>query len=43
MEQILKEIDENPEVIKTAPHTLPATRLDDVKAAKQLDIAYKPV
>jgi len=27
---------------KEAPHTLPVRRLDDVKAARQLDLKYKP-
>jgi glycine dehydrogenase subunit 2 len=27
---------------KTAPHTMPVRRLDDVKAARQLDIRYQP-
>jgi glycine dehydrogenase subunit 2 len=27
---------------KEAPHTMPVRRLDDVKAARQLDIRYKP-
>lgn len=40
MAQILKEVEENPEVVKNAPHTLPVGRLDDVKAAKDLDIAF---
>jgi len=28
--------------LKGAPYTLPVRRLDDVRAAKQLDIAYRP-
>ena len=27
---------------KDAPHTMPVRRLDDVKAARQLDLAYRP-
>jgi glycine dehydrogenase subunit 2 len=27
---------------KDAPHTMPVRRLDDVKAARQLDIRYRP-
>jgi glycine dehydrogenase subunit 2 len=34
IEKIISEIHENPELVKTAPHTLPVTRLDEVRAAK---------
>jgi glycine dehydrogenase subunit 2 len=27
---------------KEAPYTMPVRRLDDVKAARQLDLTYKP-
>ncbi len=27
---------------KEAPYTMPVRRLDDVKAARQLDLAFKP-
>lgn len=40
MAEILKEVESAPETIKSAPHTLPVTRLDDVKATKDLDVAY---
>ena len=33
---------ENPQTMKDAPVTLPVRRLDDVKAARELDIAWKP-
>ena len=33
---------ENPQAMKDAPVTLPVRRLDDVKAARELDIAWKP-
>ena len=32
----------NPEWMKGAPYTTPVRRLDDVKAAKELDLAYMP-
>ena len=32
---------QNPELVKTAPHTLPVKRLDDVLAAKQLDLVWQ--
>jgi glycine dehydrogenase subunit 2 len=39
---ILKEAEEEPEHVKAAPHTMPVRRLDDVRAAKQLDLTWKP-
>jgi glycine dehydrogenase subunit 2 len=33
---------ENPQAMKDAPVTLPVRRLDDVKAARELDIAWNP-
>ena len=41
LEKILLEAKENPELLKRAPMTLPVTRLDDVKAVKQLDVAFQ--
>ncbi|MCW5589754.1 MAG: aminomethyl-transferring glycine dehydrogenase subunit GcvPB [Legionellales bacterium] len=38
---IRQEIQENPQLVKTAPHTLPVKRLDDVKAARDLDLVWK--
>ena len=32
----------DPQLLKGAPHTLPVRRLDDVRAARQLDLAWKP-
>lgn len=37
---ILKEAKTQPELLKQAPHTLPVRRLDEVKAAKELDLVY---
>ncbi len=37
---IRREAEETPEIAKNAPYTLPAKRLDDVRAAKELDLAY---
>ncbi|NBC47725.1 MAG: aminotransferase class V-fold PLP-dependent enzyme [Gammaproteobacteria bacterium] len=42
MTQIRKEAEETPEKVKGAPYTLPLRRLDDVRAARQLDVAWKP-
>ena len=38
MASILKEMHDEPDTIKQAPHTMPVTRLDDVKAARELDL-----
>lgn len=40
MEEIVEEAKTNPDKIKTAPHTLAVGRLDDVYAAKILDVKY---
>ncbi|MGQ9659500.1 MAG: aminomethyl-transferring glycine dehydrogenase subunit GcvPB [Thermochromatium sp.] len=39
---IRREAQENPELVKGAPHTLPVRRLDEVRAARQLDLAWTP-
>jgi glycine dehydrogenase subunit 2 len=41
MVSILSEAEETPEMVKSAPHTLPCRRLDDVRAVKELDIVWK--
>lgn len=41
MLEILKEAENDPGIVKTAPHTLPVRRLDDVKAAKELDLVWE--
>ena len=38
--QIAKEAESDPEKVKKAPHATPVGRLDEVKAARDLDIAY---
>ena len=40
MADLLKLSRENPQAMKDAPLTMPVRRLDDVKAAKQLDISW---
>lgn len=35
MRQVAKEATENPELVKSAPHNTPISRVDDLKAAKQ--------
>jgi glycine dehydrogenase subunit 2 len=41
MVQILEEARNTPELVQGAPYTLPVRRLDDVKAARELDLAYR--
>ena len=40
MIKIRLEAEQNPEQVTTAPHTLPVRRLDDVKAARELDLVW---
>jgi glycine dehydrogenase subunit 2 len=42
MAQIQAEAEQEPERVTSAPHTMPVRRLDDVRAAKQLDLTWKP-
>jgi glycine dehydrogenase subunit 2 len=37
---IAKEAKENPEMLKSAPHTTPVKRLDDVLAARKPDVCW---
>ena len=41
MKAIDAEARDNPDIVRQAPHDLPVKRLDDVKAAKQLDLVWK--
>ncbi len=41
MKEILVEIQEQPDMVKNAPHTMPLRKLDDVKAARELDLVWK--
>lgn len=41
MAAILKEAETDPEQLKSAPHSLPVRRLDEVRAARHPDLAYK--
>jgi glycine cleavage system P protein (glycine dehydrogenase) subunit 2 len=43
MAQIQTEAEQEPERVTSAPHTMPVRRLDDVRAAKQLDLTWKPI
>lgn len=40
MKSIKEEATTNPNIVKEAPHSLPVKRLDDVKAARELDLNY---
>lgn len=42
MLQIDQEIDENPEAVHTAPESLPVSRLDEVKAAREPILRFTP-
>lgn len=40
--QILHEAKTQPDLVRTAPHRLSVRRLDEVKAARELDLVYQP-
>ena len=40
--EIMHEARSNPDLVKGAPYTTPVRRLDDVKAARELDLTWKP-
>ncbi len=42
MVKIQQEAENSPDLLKEAPHTQPVRRLDEVRAAKQLDLTWKP-
>jgi len=42
MSQIQREAEQEPERVRGAPHTMPVRRLDDVRAARHLDLTWKP-
>jgi glycine dehydrogenase subunit 2 len=42
MVAILREAEEDPRLLKGAPHHLPVRRLDDVRAAREPDLTWKP-
>jgi glycine dehydrogenase subunit 2 len=43
MKEILDEAHSDPDLVKSAPHNTPVRRLDDVKAARELDLKWTPV
>jgi glycine dehydrogenase subunit 2 len=38
---ILQEAETNPDLVTQAPHTMPVKRLDEVKAARELNVIWK--
>jgi len=42
MIKIAKECEVDPELVKSAPHTTPVRRLDEVKAAREPDLRFRP-
>jgi glycine dehydrogenase subunit 2 len=42
MREILREAHDDPEIVKSAPHATPVKRLDDVRAARDLDLVWRP-
>jgi len=38
---IVREIETDPEIVVQAPHTTPVRRLDEAKAARDLDVCFK--
>lgn len=42
MREIVDEAHAEAQTVKTAPHTTPVRRLDDVKAARELDLSWRP-
>ena len=42
MKEILDEAHSHPDLVRSAPHATPVRRLDDVKAARELDLKWTP-
>ncbi len=42
MAEILAEAEATPDLVHAAPHTLPVRRVDEVRAARELDLAWRP-
>jgi glycine dehydrogenase subunit 2 len=40
--KIMEEARTTPEMVRNAPHTMPVRRLDDVRAARELDLVWRP-
>jgi glycine dehydrogenase subunit 2 len=42
MTEIMEEARNDPDTTRGAPYTTPVSRLDEVRAARELDLAWKP-
>jgi glycine cleavage system P protein (glycine dehydrogenase) subunit 2 len=42
MREIAREVEEDPQIVLTAPHTMPVRRVDEVAAARNLVLRWKP-
>ncbi len=42
LEKIRQEAQSDASLVTGAPHTMPVKRLDDVRAARELDLAWQP-
>jgi len=42
MIRIQREAEQEPEHVRSAPHNMVVRRLDDVRAARELDLTWKP-
>ena len=43
MKRIAREVQEDPEIVRNAPHTRSVGRIDEVRAVKSLDLRWKPI
>jgi glycine dehydrogenase subunit 2 len=41
MKEVARDVEENPEILHTAPHNTPVRRLDDVRAARNPDLRWR--
>ena len=41
LREIDREVSENPDLVRQAPHTTPVSRLDEAKAARQPDLRWR--
>jgi glycine dehydrogenase subunit 2 len=42
MHAIADEIEHNPDIVRTAPHTTPVKKLDEVTASRKPNVRWKP-
>ena len=40
MKQVAEEIEKEPQMVQQAPHTMPIRRLDEVRAARELNVKW---